>query len=298
MRLPRASLCLALLAVSLPSLAAVDEPGATWSWLERMSRSQRELNYQGIVTYQVGEQLSSFRVRHQFDQGRELESLEPLDAELQPLRHRYDTGRQHTSGKMLGLAVSQHRRVGLPRFYQLEQRGERRQAGRKAVELLVQPRDIYRYGYRLILDAQTGLLLRNDILSHKGDPLERFQYVMLELDASPANGLPAAAYTQRHSRSHDEASLDWQPSWIPAGFSRCESRPDDANSQSYTDGLAVLSIFVEPLPRHYRRRDTGMRHGASVSYSVVYPQQQALVTVVGEVPLITAKEVAQSLRWK
>ena len=42
----------------------------------------------------------------------------------------------------------------------------------------------------------------------------------------------------------------------------------------------------------------GMRRGASVSYTVAFPENGMFATVVGEVPMLTAKQVAKSLSWE
>jgi sigma-E factor negative regulatory protein RseB len=42
----------------------------------------------------------------------------------------------------------------------------------------------------------------------------------------------------------------------------------------------------------------GMRRGASVSYTVAFPDSGMFATVVGEVPMLTAKQVAKSLSWE
>ncbi|MBD2858575.1 MucB/RseB C-terminal domain-containing protein [Spongiibacter sp. KMU-158] len=268
------------------------------SWLERMGQSHHQLSYQGIVTYQVGEQLSSFRVRHWLENGQEHESLEPLDGQSSEVhKQRQEQDCEHTNSQLLRRVKLDASEGGLHASYQLSMQGDRRQAGREAVELLLQPKDSYRYGYRMVLDADTGLMLRNEILSLQGDPLERFQFVMLDIDTAQIDDAAEVLLDSAMPNQTQQADLAWQPTWLPAGFKLSETATSDLQSQSYTDGLAVISIFIEPLDSRYPGRDMGMRHGASVSYSVAYPDQQVLVTVVGEVPLVTVREVAHSMRW-
>ncbi len=266
------------------------------AWLERMQQSHRQLSYHGIVTYQLGDSLRSFNVSHVVKNGREFESLEPLDGPESTLQQHHELSCKHVGSQLLSRSKLPGY-GGVQQFYQLTLQGESRQAGRKVVELFIQPRDSFRYGYRFFLDAETGLLLRNDILAQGGEPLERFQFVTLNVnDRGEEHAEPAAFWgASGDGHADHQKTMIWQPEWLPPGFMPSEAAA--VNSRSYTDGFAVLSIFVEPLINEVHR-DIGMHRGASVSYSVGYADQKSLVTVVGEVPLDTAREVAHSLNWE
>lgn len=270
-------------------------------WLLKMTESHRQLNYQGVFTYQIGEQVSSFRISHTVRDGKEFESLESLDGERRDLvRQGHDVHCVHPGPELIRLKVAGD--PGVEYSYIVDMEGHQRVAGRNAVSLAIRPRDAHRLGYRLALDEQTGLLLRSDIISQQGKMLERFQYVMLELSDAPMVA-PAANVAQTHGQKDASVSAvdavvkPWKPGWVPPGFTPVPA-PDSAadSGQSYTDGLAVLSIFVESLDTSVIREGS-MRRGASVSYTTPYPENKKLVTVVGEVPMSTAKRVAESIRW-
>ncbi|WP_420496985.1 MucB/RseB C-terminal domain-containing protein [Spongiibacter nanhainus] len=269
-------------------------------WLLKMTESHRQLNYQGIFTYQIGEQVSSFRISHTVRDGKEFESLESLDGEHRDLvRQGHDVHCVHPGPELIRLKVAGD--PGVDYSYIVDMEGRQRVAGRQAVSLAIRPRDTHRLGYRLALDEQTGLLLRSDIISQQGKMLERFQYVMLELGEAPASmPTPVATSHSKFNAVADDAgraALPWKPAWVPSGFTLVPAPEPAADSgQSYTDGLAVLSIFVEALETS-TVREGSMRRGASVSYTTSYPEYSKLVTVVGEVPMSTAKRVAESIRW-
>ncbi len=287
------------------SAAWADQALEPADWLSRMGRSHRELNYHGIVTFQVGEQLNSFKVSHVVRQGMEFERLEALEGQAdETQRQGHALNCVHRGAKLVEMLAHNAGNEGLRRYYSIEFEGAHRQAGRPVMQVLVRPKDVYRYGYRLALDTESGLLLRSDILNQQGRTIERFQYVMLELGAPAAqtsDNDPALSHTHTltpHSSVSASANpLPWKPTLIPTGFEPVELAVADANSRSYTDGLAVLSVFVEPLTEEQPKVDTSMRRGASVSYSVAFPSQNSLVTVVGEVPMVTAREVARSISW-
>ena len=85
-------------------------------------------------------------------------------------------------------------------------------------------------------------------------------------------------------------------SWLPDGFTPLAVR-DQAPSISYTDGLAVFTVFVESTEGAASQSDSHMRRGASVSYSTTHKSRGVRVSVVGEIPMLTARQVALGVEW-
>ncbi|CAA0080604.1 MucB/RseB C-terminal domain-containing protein [Zhongshania aliphaticivorans] len=274
--------------------------------LNKMTHSHRELNYRAIVTYQLGEQLSSYRITHTVHDGKEFEALESLDGNHQDLvHHGHDVNCVHPGPQLIRLFNADDEQ-GFYRYYDVDVEGEGRVAGRDAVILSIKPRDVYRLGYKLSLDSETGLLLRSDIVNQQGKVLERFQYVMLDLNIPDNELIVDGAIEVQHKdvAVNDPAAMHirvWRPDWIPAGFTPLKEAGDGNAAMTYTDGLAVMSVFVEPLlttdSGAVAVTEGGMRRGASVSYTVAFPESGMFATVVGEVPMLTAKQVAKSLSW-
>jgi sigma-E factor negative regulatory protein RseB len=275
--------------------------------LNKMSHSHRELNYRAIVSYQAGDQLSSYRITHTVRDGKEFEALESLDGSQQDLvYHGHDLNCTHP-GPQLIRVFGDKGDQGFYRFYDVDVLGEGRLAGRETVELSIRPRDVYRLGYKLSIDKESGLLLRSDIVSQQSKVLERFQYVMLDLNIPADEPVVVNAREVRHRdvRANDSntivVSRNWRPNWIPAGFTEARIDANDSAGITYTDGLAVMSVFVEVLQKPetgvVNVVEGGMRRGASVSYTVAFPDNGMFATVVGEVPMLTAKQVAKSLVW-
>jgi sigma-E factor negative regulatory protein RseB len=241
------------------------------------------------------------------------ERLEHLDgARREVIRH----GEQLTCiqlGQRLDRLLHRHLlKAGLANLasnYAIEVGDETRIAGRRAVALNIKPRDEFRYGYRLALDYDTGLLLRFESVNHVGHVLERFQFADVEIgepikpewlgDALDAPG-KAAANPVPIERVVEEEQMAWKPQWLPRGFSLALAphRPAD-DALTYSDGLAVLSVFVEPAKEPLPEGEGSAMQGATVAYT--RPLQLAgkplLILVVGEVPVETAKRVADSVMW-
>jgi sigma-E factor negative regulatory protein RseB len=68
--------------------------------------------------------------------------------------------------------------------------------------------------------------------------------------------------------------------------------------RTYTDGLAVFSVFLEVLSEDIRPGEGVVRTGGTTSYTrgMHMSGRPVLVTVIGEVPLNTARMVADSIR--
>lgn len=282
-------------------------------WLDRMSHSFRELNYHGTFSFQRGEAIESFRIAHAVIEGEEYERLDYLDGEKRRIvRRGHSLNCIHTGQKLVRSLVSMdqmHEGVRIADSYRLELRGSDRVAGRDAVNLVVIPKDGYRYGYHLSLDTATGLLLRSELVGEEGEIKERFQFVELDL----VDAIPKAYFDQekfdyqaRHNRpaaAPPRSSPEpWRLEWVPSGFSAVVHKsPGPEGVVTYTDGLAVFSIFLEAEDAH---RSTNMemsgavQKGATSVYTkrVNAAERPYRITVVGEVPQQTAQKLADSVR--
>jgi sigma-E factor negative regulatory protein RseB len=96
--------------------------------------------------------------------------------------------------------------------------------------------------------------------------------------------------------------LLWQPLWLPKGFQPTSvlntASAHPASSRAYSDGLAALTVFAEPLALA-GAIEGSRKKGATlaVSRQLEYDNQLYLITVVGEVPMETAVQVAASVRF-
>ena len=61
----------------------------------------------------------------------------------------------------------------------------------------------------------------------------------------------------------------------------------------YSDGLAAISVFIEPMPKSPPTAGPLAYQGSVNIY--VRPQAEQMVTVVGETPAKTVRQVAESL---
>ena len=298
----------------LQSIQALASNGEARQWLDRMSHSFRELNYQGSFTYEQGDSIEALKISHAVFDGKEFERLEHMDGEpreiirrghsLECLHPGHNLVRMFTAGQGLqsGLAPM----AELEQFYDLSMQGQSRVAGRAAVELAIIPRDTHRYGHRLSLDKETGLVLKAVLYGPKNIVLERFKFVQISVpanlaveDFSGSELSHEAQHTERPMNTDSNADR-WRVDWLPGGFNRIGLAPEAGDMQSYTDGLAVFSIFLEAVstdPRSEVSAGGLAQRGATVAYShsILLNGLPHRVTIVGEIPQQTAERVAASV---
>ncbi|MFT5603242.1 MAG: sigma-E factor negative regulatory protein RseB [Paracoccaceae bacterium] len=298
-----------LLALCL--VAATSQAEDAQQWLERMSHAHREMSYQGVVSYQVDGSLSSYKFTHRVVDGSEFEELRPLDSDDRGLvRHGHSIHCVHPAEQLLRSSSGQNGSLG--QYYDVAIGEPGRVAGRDVITLNITPRDVFRLSYRIALDSMTAIPLKTETRDQSGQVLERFQFMMFELGAPQGGAVGGNAREISHSavvsakaRVQMLAELPWQPAWIPEGFTLAQ--PSEAGqgengasgALSYTDGMSMFSVFMESTDSFASAPEaSSMRRGATVSFTYPIPGQNYVATVMGEVPLLTAEQVAKSVMVK
>ena len=282
-------------------------------WLDKMSRTASEASYQGVVTLQRGSDLQVMQLSHSVGGDTESEQLTRLTgqgARIERNRHPLDC--VHPGHQLLRLSSAlQEGACGVAEHYRFKVGEGGRVAGRHAVRILVEPRDLYRYGYVLDLDHETGLLLKARMVGRGNTTLELFQFAKLsyglpDLDDESSELVVEAPHPADHDhpqlRAVDDSALprnEWFVSWLPEGFMPTAPATGPGASRSYTDGLAVFSIFLEELQRDMQPGEGVVRQGGTISYTRGKRLGSApvLITVIGEVPINTARMVVESVGW-
>jgi sigma-E factor negative regulatory protein RseB len=300
------------------ALAETLEETEALALLQRIAGAARQLNYAGTFVYQHGDQVETSRITHFADATGEYEKLETLDgpkrevirinneiwtydAEHRAIRHEW---RQQRKGFP---ALLPDQLSHLAEFY-LVRKGElERIAGYDAQALLLQPRDDFRYGHKLWADAATGLLLKARMLDEKSRLIEQFVFTQLGIGNSvtresvrPSLDTHDWKVEQTPTAGPKPGDTGWMVKTQAPGFKKImEMKRFKLGSQTpvahlvYSDGLAAVSVFIEPLPTT-RKFQEGLTHQGAVNiYTRPLPDQ--LVTVLGEVPALTVTQMANSV---
>lgn len=293
------------------SSASVAQSPEVTKLLKKMASIPHTLNYQGSFTYQHKDNpsLQSFRIIHWVENGVEHERLQHLNGpEREFLRSGKaigceSLGDQLLQGKISTLGANLAR---MDQLYRFEIRGPERVAGREATALLALPLDTYRHSSLLTIDNETGLVLKSWLVDESARPLERYQFIDLDLSpdlASMQKGPAAKVQRSTTAQLSDcnpsalKQPLHWQLAWVPPGFAFVGQRKvrEQIDMLMYTDGLTTFSVFVEgatgAIPEGVAQRGATL----AVMDSLSYEGKRYRITVVGEIPVITAQKIAQNI---
>ncbi len=197
--------------------------------------------------------------------------------------------------------------------YSVREIGAQRVAGHLAdmVELL--PRDDLRFGYRIWSEQQTGLVVKLQTLGGQGAVLEQVAFSELQMDAPVS--MDKLKRLMKDTRGYDvhkpvlkkttAEAEGWRLSEPVPGFTpmSCHTREvSGATAQGpgmapmqwvFSDGLASVSLFVEPFDAQRHTEESSAVVGAT--HSVNRRVGDYWLTVLGEVPPATLRRFALSL---
>ena len=186
---------------------------------------------------------------------------------------------------------------------------EERVAGRKTVLLAIRPHDSFRFGHRIWLDLETGFPLQTKLLDEQGEALEQVKFADINLDQkidasalAPSINIEGFSWFSSRKRAITRSvETDWSSDNLPPGFRIVSANKEELPGRQeplmhimYSDGLANVSVFIEPLKNENPARSS--RVGSSNSFSVQSGDYQ--VTAVGEVPADTVHNIATSMHRK
>jgi len=228
--------------MTAPALADAPRERTPSEWLDLMNRAFLESSYDGIFSYYSGDDLSTLRVVHTVSKGVQRERLVHMNGAPREIVRTGDAVEciMQPGDEMLELESSipsgpfarafSRAFEGISDHYTLSLHGTDRVANRQAVRLAVMPMDSHRYGFRVWLDQETGLLLRSELIDSKGNKLEIFEFATLKVggpisdrDLAPETGAGALKTQLSLESTRTEAEKErrratWEANWVPDGF--------------------------------------------------------------------------------
>ena len=294
----------ALLALPATAVDCSDSEPEALAWLDRMSRNTQQVAHKGVITFQRGDDLQVMQLSHRVAGPAVSEQMTRLTGQgAQVVRDNHPLNCIHPGHLLLQLGSElAEGECGIASHYRLGMAEGERVAGRSTVRITVSPRDMYRYGYQLELDRKTALLLKASTVGRGNKVLERFQYAdVAYTDGGARDPEVEIVYHAAHPEPGSSAAagigVPWGLRWLPAGFLATDETRADSARRTYTDGLAVFSVFLERLAATMPSGEGVVRQGSTTSYTrgIQLEGQPVLVTVIGEVPVNTARMVADSV---
>lgn len=288
--------------------------------LTRMQKAAGELNYDGIFVYQHGDQLETLRIIHKMTNGVLRERLVSLNGAPREILRTGDEVRCYLPDE--NAVMIEHRRADSRHFpallpdslavlkknYHVQSGGSGRVAGRTALGAQIKPRDAYRYGYVLWADKSTGLLLKASLIDGDGAVIEQYMFTQISINRVIPDSDLAPQHPARSTLVHragDEqppaSTRRWEAAKLPPGYTlsahmrrKLPARQQAVEHLVYTDGLAVVSVFIEPVDDATKDALSGLTHmGAVHAYGKVVDGHQ--ITVLGETPAMTVDMIGASV---
>ncbi len=302
-------------ALLLPMQALLAQEGDAQDLLLRMSTAIRSLNYQGTFVYDHDDQIDALRLFHEGGDAAERERLVSMSGPRSEVLRDGNSVTCHQAGRV-GMAfpnqadarllplVPDTRGSRFSTFYTLRSGGSDRVAGYDARIVDVLPRDAYRYGYRLWLDRGTSMLLRSAVVDGANHLLEQFMFVALDIGAKPLESDLALSGGLGPLSAPDETGLDGPPRWrvadLPPGFAFLRAQrpalgPTQAEHHTYTDGVANVSVYIEPRDSKLPAQPDRVSARGVLS---IYSRSSGgwTITALGDVPRATVQRIVQSLQ--
>jgi len=267
-----------------------------YALLAVMEESTKSLTYQGTLVYTQGDRMETLKIFHTLKDGAQFERLVHLTGTPREIIRRGDKVIfVHPKNGVVELnnAVPagpfarnyQARLAAVNEPYTVEFSGYTRVAGREVTVLAVQPKDAYRYGFKLALDKQTGLLLQSLMVDANNKVLERFEYTEIKIggDITTEQLAPNIDHSRDRlslidmksvlSRSVSTASnkvkaskaaqeQNWRVSWLPVGFTLVTAHFEQKPVAE------VKSAEVKPVGVNRARQNSKMYSDGLSAFSV------------------------------
>ena len=318
-RLLRSTCC--LLFSLLAGAASAEQTLDARQWLDRMVAAAHKLTYSGTFVFQNAALAESSRIVHLVEGGHELERIEVLDGSPREVIRSNDEVKCYLPESRTLIIEKRSRQRSFPAlepavlaaladYYVVRKGPAGRVADRESQSILLEPKDDLRYGRQFWADVNSGLLLKAALLNERGEPIESFAFTQLQIGGMIDRDAVKSRYAQhsadwqvrnvRATQSHGEDSAWLFKTQLP-GFSKRAGmlrggRADLPESMHlmFSDGLAAISVFIEPLAENARNTDNSMVvMGATNVYRRVVADH--LLVVMGEVPQAALKKFGDGI---
>lgn len=328
---PLLPLLLAPLLAFLPAARADEAPApgaagpgdtADAAWLQSIQDAARRQSFSGTIVYQRGNELHFSRVVQSVAGGESRERVQTLDGMAREFIRVGDTVQclypqlrrvvvEHNGARTFP-AFAEPLRPDLLAHYELHRGGSERVAGVLCDTVSLVPRDQLRYGYRLWVEPKSGLLFKAQTLALDGSVLEQvaFTDVRVGEPIDPAQLKPSWPIdnwqVENPAPQHTQLAQQGWSVTPPSGFRSLvevmrkflrgptQAGQTPAVQAVYSDGLATVSVFIEPGAPMIDEADDGAQTSGAVSF-VSRRVGEARVTVVGDVPPSAAQSIAESV---
>lgn len=303
--------------LSLPAWAANSEnPSNLNAWLTHVAKATQQLNYEGTYVYQHQDSMEITHIAHRKDNADEFSKLDALSGPPHTYVRVNDAVYCYIpEGNQVKIERRQYHKFfpaifpvpanALSALYTLKPLGRTTIAERDSFGISLIPRDDYRYGYAAWADMNTGLLLKWVKYDAKDHIAAQFTFTQIAIGRAPDRKQLQSGYSGKKSVTLPSKEVPVQTRWringLPDGFylatetqREVPGKPQNVIHQVYTDGLATVSLFIEPLAQLGSNPPHGISSQGMMSM-YARPVGAYQITALGEVPPATVMLMADNL---
>lgn len=317
-------------ATSSPTISPQAQSRSLNDWLMRMHQASSNRSYVGTFVVSAGASMSSAKIWHVCEGAQQIERVETLTGAPRSIFRHNDSvitfmpdhkAVRSEKRESLGLFPQPFQSADnrIADFYKFWQEGTERVAGVDADIINLIPKDRLRFGYRVWSERKNGLVVKLQTLDSDGIVVEQAAFSELQLDAPVNLGQLVEMMGKTQGYRIDKPVLvkttasaeGWVLKTPVPGFSpaSCFRRPGLVAAGSdkpavaegplqwvFSDGLASVSIFVEPLDQHSNVQESRLSLGATQTLTRRFGGHW--ITLVGEVPMATLQLFSSALERK
>ena len=291
-----------------------------WATLQKTAIAARSLNYSGMFIYQNGSQLRTVQIIHMNDGINEFARSTVMEGEP---REVYSKGKDVVIIKPKNDKVVMEKRHGQNLFpailpssldaikvsYSARLGTSETVSGRSTQIVYLESKDSYRYNYKLWVDEENNLLLKMMLLN-KNETLEQVEFNQIDFLNNPKSSsvqpkidVSKSYVVDDTTQSSHASGGNWQISVLPPGYRKIDqieikvpNKNVTVNQLIYSDGLAAVSLFIEPVSKGVRPKTGHLTMGSTNMCANVIAGHQ--IIVIGEVPATTVIEMSKAVSFK
>lgn len=311
----------ALVAGSALGVATAQQNADAVAWLKRIYSATDQLSYTGTFVYQRGEQVEVSRITRIVDAAGVRERLEALDGTPREIV-RFNEEVKCYFPQTMTLKIDRQAdtrpfpaiRANLPelaKYYRIRKAETERIAGYDCQAIVLEPKDNLRYGHKLWADIGTGMLIKAKTFGEKQEAVEQFAFTQLQIGGKIDKEQVKSRFAGKGRDWHiersgmvaaDLASGGWLLGALPPGYRKVTEMKRNLGAIAnvghivVSDGLAAVSVFIEPLGARAARVPPGLSSQGAVNI-FIRKLSNHLVTVVGEVPAESVQLIANAVEY-
>ncbi len=288
-------------------------------WLQRMSDAARKVSYEGVFVMQHGAGMQTLSIFNRPVGSAKESRLAAMDGIEREIRCS-ETG--SISRVMEGGQVRLEKRLNsryfpdllppdataLANWYSVKMGKHARVAGLECRQIEIVPKDVYRWGYVLCADKDTGLPLKAMMVNAAGQPLMQYAFAEIRIGGQPridsskdskvrqSEWLMPASHPTTRPISLETVNV----TNLPPGFSRISAvkrrlpnKADEVEHWVFSDGLTHVSLFLEPAAHPIKSIRGQSKQGMINMVKLQVGPMQA--TVLGDAPWPAIEAIAMGL---